>query len=144
MDEDGQPVSGLLDDVDLKIIAKALEAPDELDLTPNGFSHFSFEGYGAYDELTVRAYPKEEGSWRVVRHESGNGNIDMYDYKDGALVHIEKDPFYQLLGEFMWANEGAYIELVKDAVSVNRVDPTGTEENLAYFRWNGKSFGDFE
>ena len=141
VDEDGQPVAGLLDDVDLKIIAKALEAPDELDFTPNGFTHFSFEGYGAYDELTVRAYPKEEGSWRVVRHESGNGNIDMYDYKDGALVHIEKDPFYQLLGEFMWANEGAYIDLVKDAVSVNRVDPTGTEENLAYFRWNGKSFG---
>lgn len=142
VDQDGKPIAGLMDDVDLKIIAKALEAPENLDFMPNCFTHFNFEGVGAGDELTVRAYPKDDGSWRVVKYESGNGNVEMFDYKDGKLTAVEKDPFYQLLGEFMWANDGAYIELVNDAVSVNRVDPIGNEDNLAYFRWNGKSFGD--
>jgi len=142
VDQDGEPIAGLLDDVDMKIIARALEAPEELDFTPNCFKHLNFEGVGAGDELTVRAYPKNDGSWRVVKHESGNGNIDMFDYKDGKLTAVEKDPFYQLLGEFMWANDGAHIELVNDAVSVNQVNQIGHEENLAYFRWNGITFGD--
>ena len=109
VDADGQPVTDVLDEVDMKIIAKALDAPDNLDFSPNCFTHFSFEGYGAGDELTVRAYPKDDGSWRVVVHESGNGNVDTYDYWDGHLIPVKKDPFCDLLGEFMWANEGAYI-----------------------------------
>ena len=135
---------GVLDEADLKIIAKALDAPENLDYRPNCFSHFNFEGVGAGDELTVRAYPKDDGSWRVVKYESGNANVEMFDYKDGQLTAVEKDPIYQLLDDLMVANDGAYIDLVDDAVSVNMVNQIGNEENLAYYRWNGKTFGDAE
>jgi hypothetical protein len=107
------------------------------------------EDPGLYGVLNLHCYPLENGGWRA--YWAAYGGMDglcgfwdakAYNYVDGKLTAVEKDPFYQLLGEFMWANDGAHIELVNDAVSVNQVNQIGHEENLAYFRWNGITFGD--
>ena len=66
----------------------------------------------------------------------------MFDYKDGKLVSLPKERFDELVGQVLWANEGAYLELEEDAVTVAEVNALGNQEILARFPWNGRNFGD--
>ena len=97
---------------------------------------------GEEDVFSVRGYPREDGGWRIAQIGSQRNVLHLFDYKDGKLVSLPKERFDELVGQVLWANEGAYLELEEDAVTVAEVNALGNQEILARFPWNGRNFGD--
>lgn len=99
--------------------------------------------------FTLHCYPLSAGGWRAFWIASagmegllGFDRAGAYNYVDGKLVSLPKERFDELVGQVLWANEGAYLELEEDAVTVAEVNALGNQEILARFPWNGRNFGD--
>lgn len=141
VDAHGEPVRDVLDCIDMRIIARELCAGKAKDCVfiGNGFTGPDSE---EEDVFSVRGYPREDGGWRVAQIGSQRNVLHLFDYKDGKLVSLPKERFDELVGQVLWANEGAYLELEEDAVTVAEVNALGNQEILARFPWNGRNFGD--